>query len=129
MFVQQLQQRYPYHLLTSTLACGNMIMPEREQHIDSPDKGVTEVIKLTALTKRTLQDLATLQYRHGMVLPIKHKGRTVDAEYGEESELFSADLFGPSVAVLDKALANITAAQKTQMKVMPTNSAWSSCTT
>ena len=64
-----------------------------------------------------------------MVLPINHKGRTVDAEYGEESELFSADLFGPSVAVLDKALANITAAQKTQMKVMPTNSAWSSCTT
>lgn len=44
---------------------------------------------------------------HEMVLPIHNKGKTVDAEYGEDSELFSAELFGPSVAVLDKALANI----------------------
>ncbi len=51
---------------------------------------------------------------HEMVLPIHNKGRTVDAEHGEESELFSAELCGPSVAVLDKALANITVAQTKQ---------------
>lgn len=52
---------------------------------------------------------------HEMVLPIHNKGRTVDAEYGENSELFSTELFGPSVVVLDKALANITVAQNKQM--------------
>lgn len=54
-------------------------------------------------------------YGHDMVLPINNKGRTVDAEIGERSESFLAEIFGPSATVLDKALENITYAQNKQM--------------
>ena len=52
---------------------------------------------------------------HEMVLPINNKGRTVSVENGELSESFIADQFGPSKAVLDDALANISDAQAKQM--------------
>ena len=52
---------------------------------------------------------------HEMVLPINNKGRTVDAQHGESSEPSLADLCGPSTAVLENALSNISEAQNKQM--------------
>ena len=51
---------------------------------------------------------------HDMVLPLNNKGRTVIAEHGELSEDCVADVFGPTIAILDSALANIHTAQERQ---------------